>query len=116
MLGISQVTNLRDRQFRWWVWEPLLPSLFYSCEEPMKTKVVKLRKPTPLEELTVSTRKSHSHLHSAAVQAKLDLLNFEANQVEARITNLSAALIEARAQLKRFQAQTTGLRLVLECR
>ena len=76
----------------------------------------RIRKPTKFEELTRSTRKQHSHLHSQTVIAKRQLLQLEHEQLESRLVALATAITVAKERRAIVAATLQGLDLVLETR
>lgn len=76
----------------------------------------KTRKPTPLEALTTSAAQSYAHVHSATINSRRRVLEFEGSETDQAIIALSAALANKRNRRKEIDAELRGLEAVVSKR
>lgn len=75
-----------------------------------------VKRPSKYDEITRATQQNYSHQNSARISARRNLLQFEVEQIENELTQLTAAASRARERKANATAQILGLTLVLEKR
>ena len=74
------------------------------------------KRPTKLDEITVAMRQQYAHQHSATVVSKRNLLQYEVDQLDAKVIQLRAAIAATQKRANKLNAEILGLGLVLERR
>lgn len=82
----------------------------------MAKKAPKIKKPTRGELLTVAARNANKDLHTASVESKMRIANFEIEELELALIGYKAATARANIRKAELLSMVSGLQLVLERR
>lgn len=82
----------------------------------MKTKRQRVVRPSKLDELIRATQQNYSSQSSATIVTKRNLLQYEHDQIEAKVVLMRAMIAKSLNRSAQLNAMILGLGLVLEKR